>query len=355
MKSKIPDFLKEKLMKKYALTKNFPKEIQEFLLNYSIFYGWDITNIQTIFRLMQKGLTTLKKCEYVSCNNTQKIYETGKITSGCCKKHTTIINNLKLSNCEWSQQSEHAKAKRNYTNLRKFGTNNPMKNKDIVEKVKKTKKEKYGNPKYNNFEKMQETLLKHYGVTNPAYILTSNLKKSATCLERYGVKSPLESNEIKNKIIETNIKKFGVDNPLQNINIKNKSISTMLERYGVQYPSQNSDILEKIMKSSYRYRDYTWNTGEISKLQGFEPIVLQELEDQGYNFNDILTSNKDMPEIWYIFEGKKHRYYPDFYIPKENLIIEVKSQWTLELHKDKNQAKFQAVKEAGFNFRLEIR
>ena len=82
---------------------------------------------------------------------------------------------------------------------------------------------------------------------------------------------------------------------------------------------------------------------------------MQELEDQGYNFNDILTSNKDMPEIWYMFEGKKHRYYPDFYIPEENLIIEVKSQWTLDLHKDKNQAKFQAVKEAGFNFRLEVR
>ena len=56
-----------------------------------------------------------------------------------------------------------------------------------------------------------------------------------------------------------------------------------------------------------------------------------------------------------MFEGKKHRYYPDFYIPEENLIIEVKSQWTLDLHKDKNQAKFQAVKEAGFNFRLEVR
>ena len=35
MKNKIPDFLKDKLEKKYALTKNFPKEIQEFLLNYS--------------------------------------------------------------------------------------------------------------------------------------------------------------------------------------------------------------------------------------------------------------------------------------------------------------------------------
>lgn len=127
-------------MKKYALTKNFPKEIQEFLLKYSAFYGWNITNMQTIFRLMQQGLTTLKKCEYASCNNTQKIYETGKITSGCCKKHTTIINNLKLSNCEWLQQTKQAKAKRNYTNLQKFGAINPMKNKDIVEKVKNKKR-----------------------------------------------------------------------------------------------------------------------------------------------------------------------------------------------------------------------
>jgi hypothetical protein len=221
--------------------------------------------------------------------------------------------------------------------------------------VKKTKKEKYDNPRYNNFEKMQETLLKHHGVTNPAYILTSNLKKSSTCLERYGVKSPLESNEIKNKIIETNIKKFGVENPLQNINIKNKSLSTMLERYGVQYPSQNSDILEKIMKSSYRYRDYTWNTGEISKLQGFEPIVLQELEDQGYNFNYILTANKDMPEIWYIFEGKRKRYYPDIFIPKENLIIEVKSEYTINTDKKRNKCKWNATKKLGYNFKVEIR
>jgi len=42
-------------------------------------------------------------------------------------------------------------------------------------------------------------------------------------------------------------------------------------------------------------------------------------------------------------------------MPKENLIIEVKSIWTLKLHWVKNQIKFNAVKTAGFNFKLEIR
>lgn len=62
-----------------------------------------------------------------------------------------------------------------------------------------------------------------------------------------------------------------------------------------------------------------------------------------------------MPEIWYNFCSEEHRYYPDFYIPKENILIEVKSEWTLELNKEKNEAKFKAVKELGFNFRLELR
>jgi hypothetical protein len=54
-------------------------------------------------------------------------------------------------------------------------------------------------------------------------------------------------------------------------------------------------------------------------------------------------------------DGRVHRYYPDFYIPKENLIIEVKSQYTLDVQWDKNQAKFNAVKDNGFNFKLIIK
>jgi len=52
---------------------------------------------------------------------------------------------------------------------------------------------------------------------------------------------------------------------------------------------------------------------------------------------------------------KKHRYYPDFYIPNENKIIEVKSEYTLNRELERNHIKFEATKLMGFNFVLEIR
>jgi len=118
---------------------------------------------------------------------------------------------------------------------------------------------------------------------------------------------------------------------------------------------QNAEIFEKAQQNSFRRKEYIWTSGEISLLQGYEPIVLKELENDGYKFNDILTSPKDMPEITYFFEGKEHRYYPDFYIPSENKIIEVKSDYTLQADWDKNQAKFEATRNLGFDFILEVR
>ena len=49
-------------------------------------------------------------------------------------------------------------------------------------------------------------------------------------------------------------------------------------------------------------------------------------------------------------------YYPDFYIPSENLIVEVKSTWTFA-HPDKydkNIAKRDACLAAGYNFEFYI-
>ena len=62
-----------------------------------------------------------------------------------------------------------------------------------------------------------------------------------------------------------------------------------------------------------------------------------------------------MPEFWYIgLDDKTHRYFPDMYRPKTNTIYEVKSEWTLNLEYDTNILKFQAVKDAGYNFVLKV-
>ncbi len=118
---------------------------------------------------------------------------------------------------------------------------------------------------------------------------------------------------------------------------------------------QHPEIINK-QNRKYNHKDYTWKTGEISRVQGFETIVLAEYENNGYLYNDIKTNKIDMPEIWYIgLDDKKHRYFPDFYIPKNNLIIEVKSTWTVTLNDEINQLKYEAVKDCGYKFLLEIR
>jgi len=64
---------------------------------------------------------------------------------------------------------------------------------------------------------------------------------------------------------------------------------------------------------------------------------------------------KLVPEIWYIGEdNKKHRYYTDIYIPKDNLIIEVKSTRTYNVDLEKNIRKETRCKELGYKFQFAI-
>jgi len=97
----------------------------------------------------------------------------------------------------------------------------------------------------------------------------------------------------------------------------------------------------------------------VSKVQGYENRALDILLKE-YSEDEILTDRKDVPEIWYIGEdNKKHRYYTDIYIPKDNLIIEVKSTWTYsDKHDpaklDKNVRKQIGSVIAGYNFKFMI-
>jgi len=53
-------------------------------------------------------------------------------------------------------------------------------------------------------------------------------------------------------------------------------------------------------------------------------------------------------------DQKKHRYYPDFYIPSKNLIVEVKSKFTYEGNIQTNLLKMKACLDSGFDYRFMI-
>lgn len=90
--------------------------------------------------------------------------------------------------------------------------------------------------------------------------------------------------------------------------------------------------------------------GETVSLQGYEPYVLEYLIENGMTKDMIKVGKSSIPIIKYINrEGKKSLFFPDFYLPMSNLIIEVKSEYTYNQHKENNLLKAQATIKAGYS------
>lgn len=178
------------------------------------------------------------------------------------------------------------------------------------------------------------------------YLEQRQTKRKETCLERYGVEHFTQQENYKeyfNREINSKI-----DYKTKNENKRN----TCLERYGVYHISQVSWIHEKQQK--YKWKDYILPSGKIIKIQGYENYALYDLL-KIYNEDEIITQRKDIPTIWYITpDKKKHRYFADFWIPKDNLIVEVKSEYTLGDNIEINLLKFDAVLGLGMDLKVVV-
>ncbi len=113
-----------------------------------------------------------------------------------------------------------------------------------VDKVKKTKLEKYGDENYTNIEKSKKTRLEKYGNEN-----YNNIEKSEkTSLERYGVSNPSKSKLIKDKIIENNLKKWGYVSPILHPDIISKRDNTVLKKIKSRFKDNEFISFDKITK-----------------------------------------------------------------------------------------------------------
>jgi len=196
--------------------------------------------------------------------------------------------------------------------------------------------------------------MKTYGVKNASQVQENKNKKEQKAIEIYGVKNISQSNIIKNKKIEKSLHKYGTEHVFQSQEVKDKSKECSLNKYGVEYPMQNAEVSEKSSKNSYKLKDFIFPCGNIIQVQGYEPFLLDIFVKDGYTFDDIITSRLQVPQIWYIHNDKKRRYYCDMYIPKNNTIYEVKSTWTYQKGIEDIPLKKQACIDAGFNFELYI-
>ncbi len=90
----------------------------------------------------------------------------------------------------------------------------------------------------------------------------------------------------------------------------------------------------------------TWNNKEVYLRSSFELDYAKELDEYKIDYE---------VEYFHIkyWDSQKQEYrcsIPDFYIPKDNMIVEIKSSWTLDKQNMKDRMK--AYKELGYNTKL---
>jgi hypothetical protein len=253
-------------------------------------------------------------------NITQPICECGNPL-----KFRSLSKGYNLLGCSAKCSAKQAVLKREITNTEKYGVRSLFMLPDVIEKRK-----------LNTFIK--------FGVEYPLQSEDVHDSIKKTNNEKYGVDYFMSATKFNDVIFE----KYGVNNIMKNESSKLKSQNTCLERYGVRNVSQSTQF-----QNAYKWYTYKLPSGREVKYQGYEnryiPILVRKYGEENICFEAI-----DIPRIKYIYNGKEHYYFPDFYIPKDNLIVEIKSTYTYETHKELNHLKFQSTVSAGFKLKVKI-
>jgi hypothetical protein len=184
-----------------------------------------------------------------------------------------------------------------------------------VVKIKRTKFIRHGNENYVNHEKAALT----------------NIKK-------YGVPWTQQNKEIRKKSAETNLIRYGNESPNGNDEVKKRRKESCLNNLGVENCMQSSIVMKKQQVSA-------------RTIKNFKNLTYQGTYELDFliNFFDkfIIENAKS---VKYSYDGKTKVYHPDFYLPKYNLIVEIKSDYIYNREVDVNLAKQEACLNQGYNF-----
>lgn len=245
---------------------------------------------------------------------------------------------------DFAPQASSVKAKREATNLERYGNRGAMSAEVLARKLA-TVQARYGVD--NVFQdpsvqaKGRASLLRRFGVDHHMRLVsyreaqsaagvTAVPKRRATFLERYGVEAAMQVPEFKAKSVETSLRK-----------------------YGVRHYRQHGPTFRKILKGMFGFKEVMLPSGRVVKLQGYEPAAVLALLD---TYPENALEFDVIPSISYQDEtGASRAYHPDLFIPKDNLIIEVKSWWTLKENYEINRLKQAAALAAGYRFQFWVK
>ena len=259
--------------------------------------------------------------------------------------------------------------KKDEMSLLKYGVKNPFQRKDIKEKIKNTNKEKYGVEHYAQTDefktKYKKVMLEKYGVEHSMQSEVIREKAKKTNLVKYGTEYVSQSPKVRQKAKKTNLEKYGAEsffnsqqykekmdeyhkergitNVFQLEDVKQKMKETHLKKRGVTHHMKIKEVAQKAIEKGvqtkikqgkvkiFRQKTITeWANFAGYSRSRFHTLIKQYGFEQAIKMTPHISYLESIFKDWFDLEGieykthfKVDKYYSDFYLPKNNLIIEL--------------------------------
>ncbi len=106
------------------------------------------------------------------------------------------------------------------------------------------------------------------------------------------------------------------------------------------------------LNNGFKWKSFIFPDGRTEKLQGYEPLTVRYLISSSIDPSEIRIDHAEKPVIPYEWSGSVHRYHPDCFLNKSNVLVETKSTYTWEFQEEQNKAKIKGVLRAGYRMRV---
>lgn len=301
------------------------------LLNYTM----TETQLQKVFARPLAELRAWARARDITDTSVRGIYD-HYLPAKCCAGCGTPTN--------WGQD---IRAYREFCSLACVSAS-----KTIVARRRATCKTRYGVEDANHSpaiaRKKLRTFRRNYGVDNPSQVESVKAKKTATMQANFGAShwtqnesawaskgTPFTSAALE-KAKQTCMKKYGVDNPWKDAGIQEKIQIAHRLKYGMNPGGIFNGYKRYVLTDKFGKRHIVMGYERhaidyFSKLKSVVRLVSKATKLPRYRYKD-----KD---------GKQRTYHPDLMVHTTSTVhvIEVKSEWTLNLDLDRNIRKWRVA------------
>jgi very-short-patch-repair endonuclease len=246
------------------------------------------------------------------------------------RDYNSLFKQRKTTNKDCCGDNKCVSLKRKETNKFLFGTEIPLRNKELKEKSKNTCIVKYGVSNFGKTEK-SKLILKNNWKLNKDSILN---KIKETCLNKYGYESFIASPWGISKIQSILDSKYGKTRS----SIINKTKKTLSDLYNVDSPSKCKNHKEKVILTRIKNGHSKLYDGKTQKelaisLNKAVSTISAQIKKYGFEIAKTLTKKSTGIEqiieeflksynVLYFKNYKIENYIVDFYLTDYNLCIE---------------------------------